>query len=189
MRRSPRFAVILVLASAITGCGDELNIDFRRPSEPLETTLHDLIAGPLDRPSGLSVVDGRGGGIPRAVRVDQTDEWDIAFAVIDGEPVWLPRGFFESLEATAGVLPLETGFENTETLPGDRNLYEAEDPVPISEGGVYGVRSRSDPSLSLPCHIFAKIVVDEVETDPARIRLRSLWNPNCDQTRVTPEGS
>jgi hypothetical protein len=152
-------------------------------------TLYDLVNGPVDRPSALNVVSGRATGIPRSVRVDVADAWDVAFAVIDDEPVLLPRGWFEGIEPSSGILVLEEGFETITSLPDDSEAYETEEAVPITIGTVYAIRSRSDPSLSLPCHIYAKVVVDSIGGDPARALYRALWNPNCDDTNVTPEES
>ncbi len=180
-----RGAALLPFA-ALLGCGDNLNISFPRPSEPLEETLFDLVAGPIDRPSGLNVVSGRGSGSPRAVRVDESSEWDVAFAIMGGEPVWLPQGFFEAFEPSSGIVRLEGVFDQIQDAPSNRELYETEDPVPLVEGATYAIRSRNDPALSLPCRIFAKLEVISIEGDPTRARIRILWNPNCDRRRVTP---
>ncbi len=183
--RLPRVA-LLVLVPSLAACGEDLNFDFERPGEPIEAVLFDLVDGPLDRPSAFNVVSGRGSGLPRVVQVDQTGEWDFAFAVLDGEPVWLPQGFFAGAEPSPGILRLDRGFDEIVEVPGDRTLYEDEQPVPAEVGAVYAIRSRPDPSLSLPCRLFAKVEVLSLEGDPMRIRFRSLWNPNCDQRNVTP---
>ncbi len=128
----------------------------------------------------------RGTGIPRAVRLDETDQWDFAFAVLEGQPVWVPRGFFESLEATSGMVKLDAAFDQVTRVPRGRDPYEMKEPLLASEGNVYAIRSRADPALSFPCHIHAKIVVDAIEGDPLRVRFRVLWNPNCDDQNVTP---
>ncbi len=181
-----RAAVLLLPSAALLACGDRLNISFPRPSEPLEATLFDLVAGPIDRPSGLNVVSGRGSGIPRAVRVDESSEWDVAFAVMDGQPVWVPQGFFEAFEASSGILRLEGAFDQIQEVPSNRELYETEQPIGLVEATSYAIRSRNDPTLSLPCRIFAKLEVISIEGDPTRVRIRILWNPNCDRRRVTP---
>ncbi len=106
---------------------------------------------------------------------------------MDGQPVWLPQGFFDALEPSSGILRLSSAFDQIETVPAQRELYEAEQPVPVSEAVTYAIRSRNDPALSLPCRIFAKLEVLSIEGDPARVRIRILWNPNCDSRRVTPE--
>jgi hypothetical protein len=190
---NPRFylgrstAVLLLALTVLSGCGDELDLSYPRPSEPFEATLYDLVAGPIDRASAFDVVSGRGLGLPRTARVDQSDGWDVAFAVLDGDPVWLPRGFFESLEPSTGILALDLDFDAVRRLPSARESYEAEEPVPVTVGRVYGIRSRPDPALSLPCRIYAKLVVDSIGGDPRHVHFRYLWNPNCDDTNVTPE--
>lgn len=183
-RRRPAL-LLLVLAGSLS-CGGDLNFDFPRPAQPLETTLYDLVAGPVDRPSGFDVVAGRGRGLPRSVRVDQSGEWDVAFALLDGQAVWLPRGFFESAKPSAGIVELNRAFDEILEAPADRELFERENPVPVSVGSVYVIRSRNDPALNLPCRLFAKLGVEAIEGDPVRVRFRYLWNPNCDQRNLTP---
>ncbi len=183
-------AAALLLLVAGLACGDDLILEFPRPSEPFELTLHDLLKGPIDRPSAFDVVAGYGVGRPRAVRVDQTDGWDVAFAVLDGQAVWLPRGFFDALEDSSGVLELQREFSEVPRAPADRELYETRDPVPLSVGNTYVVLSRNNPAISFPCRIYAKLGVESVEGDPQRLRIRYLWNPNCDDRNLTPgEGS
>jgi len=190
---NPRFrsghskALLLFTLAVLSGCGSDLDLTYPRPSEPFEATVYDLLAGPIERPSAFDVVSGRGRGVPRTARVDQSDGWDVIFAVLDGDPVWLPRGFFESLEPTTGILALDLDFDAVRRLPSDRESYEAEDPVPLTVGRAYGIRSRPDPSLALPCRIYAKLVIDSIGGDPRYVHFRYLWNPNCDDTNVTPE--
>jgi hypothetical protein len=186
LKRSTRRASVILLALALVSCGRDITTDFRRPGEPLDGTLYDLVAGPIDRASAYNIVSGRGFGVPRTVRVDQSDQWDIAFAILDGQPVWLPRGYFEALEPSSGVLELARAFDEVTTAPADKTLYEAENPVPITVGNTYVIRSRNDPTLSLPCRIYAKIGVEAIQRNPDRIDFIVLWNPNCDRRDLTP---
>jgi hypothetical protein len=185
-QRPGRIALLLILALAATACDDNLDLSFPRPDAPFGLELFDIVEGPVDRASAFDLVTGRGFGLPRGVRVDQTVQWDIVFAVIDGEAVWLPRGFFEGIELSSGIRVMEGEFEDVTRVPDDRDLYELEQPVPVTVGITYAVRSRSDPTLSLPCHIYSKLVVDSIVGDPARVNFRFLWNPNCDDTNVSP---
>lgn len=188
MRRARAALLALALAGSPAACGDDLNADFPRPSGPVEVTLYDVFAGPIDRPSGVDLVQGTGSsGVPRPVRIDLTENWDVAFAVLNGSATWLPRGFFDGFEASSGIVALDLGFDEVERVPEDRTLYETEQPVPVVQGTTYAIRSRNNPVVSLPCRIFGKMVVDELQLDPARVSVRILWNPNCDQRVVTPE--
>lgn len=176
-----------LLLFAVSACGSDINTEFPRPREPFPATLYDLVAGPIDRASALNVVSGRSLGVPTVVRVDQSDSWDIAYAVIDGSPVWLPRGFFEGLEPDSGILEALRDFDEILEAPGERESYEFSDPVPISEGKTYIVRSRNAPGLSLPCRIYAKVLVQQIEVDPPRVKVLYLWNPNCDGRNLRPQ--
>lgn len=179
-------ALVLTLALGLVACGDELDTDVPRPINPLEAELIDLVDGPLTRANALNLVAGRGYGTPLVTRVDETLHWDIAFALIDGEPAWVPRGFFDGIEPSTGIRVMQVDFEDVELLPPDEEAYELEEPVPATVGTTYGLRSRTDPALSLPCHVFAKLAVDSIKGDPARVWFRVLWNPNCDDINVTP---
>lgn len=178
--------VVLALALGLIACGDELDTTVPRPTAPLRLELFDILAGPITRASALDLVSGRGFSQPVTVRVDETLQWDIAFALVDDEPAWLPRGFFDGIEPSAGIRVMQGDFEDIELLPADRELYELEEPVPLTVGETYGIRSRTDPRLSLPCHVYAKLVVDSIGGTPARVSFRVLWNPNCDDTKVSP---
>jgi hypothetical protein len=184
-----RIAILAIALSGATACGSDVNTDWPRPSEPLDMSLYDLVSGPIDRSSAVNVVSGRSRGFPTSIRVDLIETWDIAFAVLDGEAVWLPRGFFEGFEPSSGILEAERDVDQLSEAPEDRELYEAENPVPVQEGFTYIIRSRSDPALSLPCRIYAKVRVDAVLEDPARIDFVILWNPNCDNRNLTPSPS
>ncbi|NIR44109.1 MAG: hypothetical protein GWN99_06285 [Gemmatimonadetes bacterium] len=175
-------AVALPSLAALTACGDSGDPSFPLPEEPLQTTLYDLVDGPIDRPSALNIVSGRGNGIPTTPRVDVSGQWDVVFAVIDGQPSLVPRGFFDGLEVSSGVRALQPSFDDVTVVTGEAENYEAVDPTPVAVGQTYAIRSRPDPSLSLPCRVYAKLEVLDLEGDPVRLQFRILWNPNCDET-------
>ncbi|MGD8700085.1 MAG: hypothetical protein PVJ43_12385 [Gemmatimonadales bacterium] len=182
----PWAVFLLLLLGAVSSCGDDINTEYPRPSEPRELSLYDLVSGPIDRPSAVNVVSGRALGVPSAVRIDVTERWDLVFALVDGSPAWLPRGFFEALEVSSGILATTADFEQIIEAPEDKELYEDEQPVPMTEGTTYIIRSRSDPDLSLPCRIYAKVLVESIQADPARADLSIIWNPNCDGRNLVP---
>lgn len=181
-----RVLAVVVAVTALSSCSYTANFDFTRPSTPVEATLYDLVAGPVDRPSAFNLVSGYGSGVPSTVRVDQVPTWDVAFAVQDGTPVWVPRGYFKGFTASAGVLAVDQAFEEVTEAPSDASLYDETTPTPVKDGGVYIIRSRPDESQSLPCRLFAKVEVQSIEGDPPRIQFRYLWNPNCGNRNLTP---
>lgn len=177
---------LVLLLGGILSCGSNINTEYPRPNEPLNLSLYDLVSGPIDRPSAVNLISGRALGVPSAVRIDLTERWDLVFAIVDGSPAWLPRGYFEALEVSSGVLATTLDFDQVLEAPEDKTLYEEEQPVPITEGTTYVIRSRSDPNYSLPCRIYAKVLVEAVQADPARVDLSIIWNPNCDGRNLIP---
>ena len=181
-----RRAITVLLALLVVGaCGEDTGTNWPRPTEPLELSMYNLVDGPIDRASAVNVISGVRSGFPLTARVDQTQQWDIAFGMIDGQPYWLPRGFFEGLEPTSGILAMEQDFDEINTAPEDRTLYEYIDPLPMTAGNTYIIRSRNDPTTELPCRIFAKVRVVSIQPDPAWMDFIILWTPNCDDTNLT----
>jgi hypothetical protein len=177
-------ALIAVLAGALAGCGSSNDASFPIPEEPAERTLYDLVDGPIDRASALNLASGRSGGLPTTWRVDVTDQWDFCFGVVDGEPSWLPRGFFTGFEVSSGVAELPLDFDDVRIVSSETEDYEDSEPVPITVGTTYALRSRPDPSVSVSCRIYGKAEILAIEQDPARIRVRIIWNPNCNATNL-----
>ncbi|MEE8521585.1 MAG: hypothetical protein V3U63_09445 [Gemmatimonadota bacterium] len=185
-----RALVVGALTALIVGaCSDDPTFQFPVPEEPLESDLFDLATGPVGEPSALDVVSGRGNGLPRPVRVEQSEQWDIAFGMSDQGAEWLPRGVFEGLPISSGIVQVPGTFESVTNVPGNSEEYIDDEPVSIEVGAVYAVRSRADPVLSLPCHIFGKIGVLSVAGNPVRVQFEILWNPNCGGTNVSSSGS
>ena len=184
MSRFSRSALAVIGLAALTACGNSNNPSLPLPEDPVPRTIYDLADGPIDRPSSLSVLAGRTGE-PRVVRVDNSGEWDFSFGMLDGEPAWLPRGFFEGFEPSSGIAETALDFDDVILVPGEIDDYEFEQPVQITVGRTYALRSRPDPGLSVTCVVYAKAEVLEVHGDPARLEIRIFWNPNCNETNVS----
>lgn len=106
--------------------------------------------------------------------------FDVAFSELDGEFVLIPAGVFESYEVEPGVATVEgvATFETLERAPDDG--YVTEEAVPLTEGGLYAVRTRSSGA----CSQYAKVEV--LELDPAGIlEFRFLRNNLCNDRTLT----
>ncbi len=170
---------------ALAACGSSTDASFPVPDEPVELSVYDLVNGPIDRPSAVNILSGRGSGVPTVLRVDASDLWDVSFGVLDSVPAWLPRGFFEGLVVSSGVLELDLDFDDVFAAPSEDTLYVYDEPVDITVGKTYAIRSRPDPGVSITCVLYAKAEVLALEGDPALLEFRILWNPNCNESGLS----
>jgi hypothetical protein len=184
LSRACRAAVVLIGLGALTACGESTDALFPVPDEPVGLSMYDLMNGPINRPSALNVLTGRSSGVPTVLRVDAAEQWDLSFGMIEGVPVWLPRGFFEGLDISSGVFELDVDFDDVTFVPTEDTLYVYEQPVDIEVGKTYAIKSRPDPTVSITCVLYAIAEVLVVEGDPARLEFQILWNPNCNENSL-----
>ena len=187
-------AAALLAALVISGCESR---DFLAalPTEPRETTLFDLFGPIIERPAGFDLATG-----PGPIRTDITSQFDFVFAITPpgaagcfsgfavGEPVFLPRGCFEDLDASSGLQRSDRTFEEVVTASGNAEDYVSAAAVLADSGAVYVLRSRPDPGLSSTCRRYLKLEVLSLDPVTGALTLRFLWNPNCN-LRNLPTGS
>jgi hypothetical protein len=184
MSKFGRLGFAAIGIGVLAACGNSNDPTRPLPEEPIDQTIYDLVDGPINRPSSLNVLAGRT-GVPRVVRVDNNENWDFSFGMLDGEPVWLPRGFFAGFPSSSGIVESDFDFDDVIFAPDNIDAYEFENPVQITVGKTYVLRSRPDPGLSITCVIYAKAEVLAVQGDPARLDIRVFWNPNCNETNLS----
>lgn len=179
--RRSRGVLWLAAVALGLGCGDA----FERllgpvPEEPTEVTLVDFRTGPLTEPSAFDLIGAR------AVRVDQTSQWDflyflLAAGVAELRPFEAVTGSFSE----AGLQKVSTSFEATTLAPEEG--YLTDEPVAVEEGDVLVVRSRRDPAFAgLRCRRFGKLEILRVEPATATLTFRHLINPNCERRGLVP---
>jgi hypothetical protein len=126
---------------------------------------------------------------PQAVVVEQPKgsdfaAFDVAFSELDGDFVLLPAGLFESFGTAPGIAVDESGvsFEELSRAPSEGYVTDAA--VPLGEGPVYVIRTRSSGA----CSQYAKMEVLELAADGV-LEFRFLRNNLCNDRTLEPDES
>ncbi len=126
---------------------------------------------------------------PQAVVVERPKgadfaDFDVAFSEVDGDFVLLPAGLFESFGTEPGIAVDESGvlFEELSRAPSEGYITDAA--VPLREGPVYVIRTRSRNA----CSQYAKMEVLELDPDGI-LEFRFLRNNLCNDRALEPADS
>ena len=170
----------LLLVAPLTACGDAFEPIFVLVPQPAEADLHDFVSSSLLDPSAFDLF-ARG-----AIRTDQITTWDFLFVVDPAlGPTLVGRGAALDSESDAGIQLMSFEFDDLTEAPD--NDYIVDQPVPVSVGDVFAVRSRQSSSISFRCRLFGKMEILAIEGSPAVATVRFVVNPNCEQRGVEPE--
>lgn len=172
-------AGFLTLILLVAACSDSFAAFLLTvPETPSEATLFDFTTGRLQDPSAFDVVGDR------PVRVDQTNQWDFLFRVVDGVGEFVPFSALADSVTEAGIRTATEAFEGI--LEAPRQGYESSDPVPVGIGDVIFVRSRRNRTQILICNQFLKLEILDLDVMNGSITFRYLRNPNCGDTVLEP---
>ena len=109
--------------------------------------------------------------------------FDFDFAITEdeaGEFVLLPTGYFPDASARPGILIDDTAsFTGLRRAP--REGYVTEEPVPLSTGVIYVVKTR----LLGSCTRYGKVEVLDIDEDGI-VQIQTLVNPNCGERSLVP---
>lgn len=106
--------------------------------------------------------------------------FDVAFSEIDGDFVMLPAGMFQSFGIEPGIVMDTSGASFEEITRAPSSGYETDTEVPLSEGSIYIVRTRSRNA----CSRYGKFEV--LDLDPEGIlEFRFLRNNLCNDRVLT----
>jgi hypothetical protein len=120
---------------------------------------------------------------PQSVVIEQPKtgdyrNFDVAFSELDGTFVLLPAGMFENFDIQPGVATVTGSFEGLDEAPGDG--YVTDEAIPIREGALFAVRSRSSGA----CSRYAKMEVLALDPDGI-LEFRFLRNNLCNDRTLT----
>ncbi len=177
MRRTFRLVTVGAIAWTLSGCGST-PFGLPVPDEPSEATLTDFFVGPLTAPSAFSLI------LLRAVRTDQTQEWDFVFALEDqGVAELFPRGAVLERPSTAGLQLVAESFEELTEAPEFGYVTDA--PVAVQVGDVLAaVSQRRCGSFSR--RRFGKLEILAIDRERGEVTFKWLANPNCEIRSLVP---
>lgn len=166
----------------VTGCGDD---PFVRGWEvDVDTvTLFSLQRPELDIPTAFGFRDR----LPIQIE-DPTasGQWDLAVDTQGDVLVFLPPGAL-NINSRARIARL-TGatFETLAEAPRDTTRFSATEPVPISTGTVYVVRTGERVFSGIRCIFFAKLEPVEIDVETGFVEFFFDVNPNCNDDALIP---
>ena len=175
-RSRPLHVLVGAALLLAAGCEDPFAPDPSPVPGPASFVLHDFRTGPITEASALDLFTAS------VVRTDQTEGWDVVYYLTqEGQPQLWPRAVIVGGTSNAGIQEVASSFEALTEVPEDG--YNTDAPVDLAGGAVFAIRSRR----SQGCTRFAKMAVDSVDADGARLFATAVTNPNCNARGVEPE--
>jgi hypothetical protein len=181
---APAAATVAALLMGLTACGDD-PFAFDWNDAPDTTLLYSLARPELGLRSGFSFAPP-----PSASVIEQpnaTGTWDIAIDTRGGELVILPPGAL-GITARSRVAVLgAVNFDEVVQAPGDTLLYEDDQPIPVTDGTVYVVRSgRRAGSFGSSCEYYAKMEPVTIDVPGGTLLFRYVASPICNSRDLVP---
>jgi len=176
-------AALALLALIAGACDDPFRPRADLPNETLTFTLFALSGTPTNAPVGLSLSE-------RSVtRISGALEFDLALDLnASGDIVVLPVGLVASSPVGTRLVGLQRvagPFDGLTEAP--RTGFVFDSTLTVQPGQVVAIQAQvAECSFSLTPYIFAKIVVDSVDTANRTLLGRTLINLNCGFRQLTP---
>ena len=176
-------ALVAALTVGLAACGDD-PFAFNWDPTPDTVLLYSLARPELNLVSAFAFFQRT------EVRVEaagSTGEWDAAVDTRDGRIVLLPPGALGVI-GTARVTELENiALEDVRRAPEDTLVYTADQPVPVSLGNVYVIKTnRSAGSFGTSCIYYAKMAPVEIDPTAGILRFEFVTNPVCNSQDLVP---
>jgi hypothetical protein len=169
--------------ATLTGCEDD-PYAIRLNATPDTVVLYSLARPEPNLPSAFAFFD-------RArIQVEapgSTGQWDVALDTENGELVLKPPGALgisaRAAIATLGSIP----FDDVDEAPGDTLLYETDDPVVMSTGTVYAVRTnRRTGNFNATCVHYGKFEPLMVDVVGGVMEFRYVRSQVCNDRGLVP---
>jgi hypothetical protein len=176
-------AALVTLVVAVAAC-DEDPFTFRWNATPDTVRLYSL-----ERPEP-NLVSGFGFASRTRFAVESpnsTGLWDVALDTESGELVLKPPGAL-GITARAAIVPMGAiAFDDVDEAPADTALYVLNDPVPMTLGNVYVVRTnRTVGSFGSTCVYYGKLEPVVVNSAAGELDFRYVISGICNSRSLVP---
>lgn len=124
------------------------------------------------------------------VRVESataTGQWDVAVDTRGGQIVLVPPGGL-GVTSKARIAVLQgKSYDEVTSAPADTMLYTATEPVPVTKGNVYVVRTgQTTGSYGTSCVYYAKLVPVNIDPDGGALTFAFDASPVCNDRSLIP---
>lgn len=179
-----RVLLFLVAVPTLIACDDD-PFKIRWEASPDTVILYSLARPELNLYSGFDFLGRTGVKIesPQAVNA-----WDMALDTRVGELVFLPPGAIGVRNSSAAIAPMgPMGFDDLRKAPRDTTLYVTDEPVPVTVGNLYVIRSRRAPGIyGTICTYFGKLMPLEEDLESQSVKFMFDMSPVCNDRKLYP---
>jgi hypothetical protein len=119
-------------------------------------------------------------------QVSDAEQWDVALRSTAGGLTFRPFQPIASSMRGAGIAVATRAYEELDEAPRSTSAYSTE-PVPVTAGGVYLVRSRQFTSSGIVCVKYVKMRVLEVNAAASTVKVAVVINEGCDDERLADD--
>lgn len=180
----PRYGLALVLAVALSACGNANALPPATMPAVVDTLALWAVTGTdIIHPSAFDLLNNQ------VVRTDRTAGFDFVFDLVvdsvgDTVPVLIPRGGV-GLPQDGGLQRVGVQWDTLRVAPPDG--YELQLPVRLELGAVVVARSRAQPcNFGLSAGIYAKLQPLDIDLPNRRMVIRILVDQNCGYRGLEP---
>jgi hypothetical protein len=176
-------ATLTWVVFALTACGDD-PFKIRWTIQPDTVLLYSLARPELNLLSGFSFINR----IPVRIEApNATGTWDVALDTRDGGLVLLPPGAL-GVESRARIATLPGAvFDEVIEAPADTMLYTADQPVQVSMGTVYIVRTNQYVgSFGTRCVNYGKLEPVAIDAVVGTLSFVFDASPVCNDRKLIP---
>jgi len=169
----PRSGLALLLAAALSACGDANILPPATVPSHVDTLALWAVTGTdIVHPSAFDLLNDQ------VVRTDRTASFDFVFDVVgDTMPVLIPRGGV-GLSPDGGLQRAGVQWDTLVVAP--RDGYDAQQPVRLALGTVVIARSRTQTcNFGLSAGLYAKLQPLDIDLPNRRMVIRILVDQNC----------
>jgi hypothetical protein len=184
LTRGAPLTVLLVVASVVTSsCGSD-PFAYKWTASKDTVLLYSLARPEFNLYSGFNFYQRTRVRIEAAT---STGTWDMAVDTRNGQIVLLPPGALGVTSKARITVVSGKTFDEVTDAPADTMVYTANDPVPVSKGNIYVVRTgQSIGAYGTPCVYYAKLEPVDIDATDGTLSFAFDSSPVCNDRRLIP---